>query len=312
VSERHFIAGAAIIVERASAEAVAVLRDAGIRSILIKGPAQQQWLSAAGAPRDSVDVDLLLDPAEVDAAGSTLSALGYRHQPEVTPGVENHGDLWAAPGRVPVEIHWALSGTDPATTWSVLSHETEATEVSGTSVEIPNEAARCLIVTIHAAQHGVGSEATITDLERALIVGDRAAWVRAAELARAVAGEAGFAAGLGLVPSGKQLRHDLGLEAVPLTERVALDIAGPVDGAPGFYWLTQQKGVGAKVRFAARKLVPPADFMRFKYPYAREGTARLALAYLHRIVWVARSAIPGFLAWRRARRAARSDGRQSD
>jgi hypothetical protein len=52
--------------------------------------------------------------------------------------------------------------------------------------------------------------------------------------------------------------------------------------------------------------------MRFKYPYAREGNGRLALAYLHRVGWIARSALPGFLAWRRARSVARRSGRQPD
>jgi hypothetical protein len=307
VSDPLYVTGATIIVERASAEAVALLRDAGIRSILIKGPPQQQWLSAAGPPRESVDVDLLVSPSDVEAAGSALAARGYSYQPEVTPGVENHSALWSHGGRIPVEVHWTLSNTDPSRTWLTLERETESVEVAGEAVEIPNEAARCLIVALHASQHGPTMEETLHDLERAVEVAARTSWERAADLAKAVDAESAFVNGLWLVSSGRQLGAALGLEPLPLSERVALDLAPVVEGTAGFYWLAQQRGLGARGRFVARKLVPPADFMRFKYPYARRGTGHLALAYLHRAAWLVRSAPAAFVAWRRLRKTAGQD-----
>jgi hypothetical protein len=89
-----------------------------------------------------------------------------------------------------------------------------------------------------------------------------------------------------------------------------MNLATPVAGEPGFYWLARQPGIRAQARYVARKLAPPADFMRFKYPWARRGAAHLALAYLYRLLWIARWAVPGFLAWRRARAAARSSAQQ--
>ncbi len=59
-------------------------------------------------------------------------------------------------------------------------------------VEIPNEAARCLIVALHAAQHGVGAAQTLHDLERALATAGEDVWVRALELAVAVGAETPF------------------------------------------------------------------------------------------------------------------------
>lgn len=289
--------------EGASAAAVNTLREAGIRSILIKGPLQQVWLSTAGPPRESIDVDLLVDPAEVDAAGAALSALGYRHQPEVTPGVVNHSSLWAMSGQIPVEVHGTLSSADPARTYRVLEQETEAAEVAGTMLEIPNRAARCLIVALHAAQHGPETYEPLYDLERAVTVAGRDDWERAAALAREVHAEVAFVTGLGLVPAGEQLRAALGLEPLALTERLALNLASDAEGAPGFHWLAQQEGAKAKAAFVARKLVPPPDFMRFKYPYARKGPGHLVLAYAYRPFWIARRALPGFLAWRRSRQA---------
>lgn len=312
MSDPRYVAAATLVVERATADAMAALVGAGIRSILIKGPPQQGWLAAAGVPRASVDVDLLVDPTDVAAAGIALSGLGYRREPEVTPGVEHHAELWTAPGRVPVELHRTLWGTDPGCTWPVLAGQTENAQIGSETVEIPAEGARCLIVALHAAHHGAGEEAPPYDLERAVAVAGRDAWKRAADLARALDAEAAFVAGLGLVPAGQRLRVDLGLPTLPYSERLALNAATPVAGAPGFYWLAQQKGMRAKVRFAARKIVPPADFMRFKHPYARKGAAQLLLTYLYRPLWLARWAVPGLRAWRRARLAARRSQRARD
>ena len=94
-----------------------------------------------------------------------------------------------------------------------------------------------------------------------------------------------------------------------LTERLALDLSEPVEGAAGFYWLGRQHGVRAKTQFVARKLVPPADFMRFKYRSAHNGKGGLARAYFYRLLWIAGRALPGFLSWRRSRREARMTDR---
>jgi hypothetical protein len=309
VSDSRLLTAAMLLVERASADAVAALRGAGIRSILLKGPLHQGWLAPARVGRASVDVDLLLDHADVDAAGKALSALGYRREPEVTPGVEHHADRWTTGSRVPIEVHWNLWGTEPARTWRVLEAETESTELLGEMVEIPNEPARCLIAALHAAHHGAGEDAPLNDLQSAISVAPRAVWQRAATLAAEVGVEAEFAVGLGLVPPGERLRADLDLHVPQLTERLALNLSEPVQGAAGFYWLGRQHGVRAKARFVARKLFPPADFMRFKYRFAREGRGRLALAYIYRLLWIAGRTLPGFLSWRRSRREARATRR---
>lgn len=308
---RHVVASM-LIVERASADVVCALRRQRIRSILIKGPLQQQWLEAGGPARASGDVDLLLDPGDIEAAAVVVSGMGYRLQPEVTPGVEHHAGLWSAAGRVPVELHWTLWGTETSSLWSVLSLRTEEAVIAGEVVEIPDEGARCLLIALHAAHHGAGADAPRYDLERAITVAGRSAWELACELAFAVGAERAFVAGLELLPEGVQLRADLGLQSLPLTERLALNIGPRVSGAPGFYWLSRQRGPRAKARFIVRKLVPPADFMRFKYPYARRGPGQLALMYLYRPLWMARWALPALRAWRCARVTAKRSGRPPD
>ena len=301
------VAGASLVVEHASAEAVVKLQRVGIRSIVLKGPPQQEWLAAAGPARASVDVDLLVDPASADAAGRALAALGYRVVPEVTPGVGHHATVWSAPGRVPVEVHYRLWGA-ARDAWPVLERETVTVALAGESVEVPNEAARCVVIALHAAHHGVGGDAAKYDLDRALVVAERTAWVRAAELADAIGAEAAFAGGLELVPAGRRLRRELGLDETALNDALALEIATPTSGAPGYYWFSQQRGARARARFVLRKIFPPADFMRYKHPFARRGTAQLALVYLYRPLWLARWAVPGLLEWRRIRSSARSGG----
>jgi Uncharacterised nucleotidyltransferase len=302
--EPLLVAAVSLVVERASADAVATLKDAGIRAILLKGPPQQEWLAAAGPPRASIDVDLLVEPLNAESAGREFSKLGYRHTPMVTPGVGHHALLWTAPECVPVEVHDALWGVD-GDAWGVFARETEAVMLAGEPVEVPNAATRCLVVALHAAHHGVGDNVTKYDLERALVVAERTSWEQAAALAREIRAEPAFAAGLGLVPSGERLRAELGLAEPTLTERLALDIATPTAGAAGYYWFSQQHGARARARFVLRKLIPPADFMRYKHASASRGRGHLLLVYLYRPFWLARWAIPGLLEWRRIRAGAR-------
>ena len=92
------IEGALLVIEYASAEAVATLRRAGIRSILLEGPLQQRWLADAGTPRASIDVDLLIARADFEAAESAIAANGYstpRTLPS-DPGFD-HARVWTAP-----------------------------------------------------------------------------------------------------------------------------------------------------------------------------------------------------------------------
>jgi len=308
VTDPYLVTGSMLLVEVASAEVVTEFRRAGIRPILIKGPLQQRWLAEAGAARPSVDVDVLVDPADLPTTRRTLTNLGYVIEPEVTPGVEHHAERWASSGHLPVEVHWTLWGTDPARTWPVLARETETSLIADDEVEIPNEAARCLLVSLHAAHHGAAETAPIYDLQRAVAVAPRGAWTRAVALARELGAERAFATGLGLTADAEALRNELGLTEHGLTERLAVNVAPSTPGLPGFYWLSRQQGPRATATYVVRKVFPPSDFMRFKHPWARKGPGHLAVAYLYRFLWLIRWCGPAFVAWRRARNVAQKSG----
>src|SRR6266498_322925 len=64
-------------VDAGAAETVLAFRDAGIRSILLKGPALASWLYDHQAAREYVDIDLLVSPEQLSAGEEILTRLGF-------------------------------------------------------------------------------------------------------------------------------------------------------------------------------------------------------------------------------------------
>jgi glycosyltransferase involved in cell wall biosynthesis len=307
MSRDYRVVAEGLFLERASSDAIKALRQAGVRAVLLKGPLQQWWLEAGGPPRASVDVDLLVSRDQLDRAGAVLGTLGYSLAVMLPdePGRE-HSTAWVAVDRVPVELHWSLVGVDENKVWDVLSSETETAVLMREQIEIPNEAARCAIVALHAAQHGIGQPAIFGDLEKALVITETETWRRASELATALGAWTPFAGALSLTPRGRELLGELGAGPPVLGEREALSLLTPAPTSRGFFFLWRQRGVRAKAVFLLAKLAPPPEFMRLRYPVARSGSVGLTIAYLYRPFWLARWAMPGFRTWRQARRLARA------
>jgi Uncharacterised nucleotidyltransferase len=303
-----------LLVERESRDAIRALKEAGVRPILLKGPLQQAWLEPAGPARASADVDVLVSRDQLDNAGVALRDLGYGPAPALPDNLERkhlpdrveHGyhRAWIAEGRTPVELHWSLGGADEHKVWDVLSKETETADLMGEEVELPNDAARCAIVALHAAQHGIGQPTGFRDLEKALAVAETETWRHAAELAAAMGGWTPFAVALSVTLHGAELLRELGGRSQPLNVRQALSFLTPAPTSLGFYFFSRQRGVRAKVGFALAELAPPPAFMRLSYPLARRGLGGLALAYLYRPLWLARWVLPGLRSFRDAQRLA--------
>lgn len=301
------VAALGLLVERASVETCALLGRAGVRPIVLKGPVQQTWLLPGGAPRASVDVDLLVGRAQLDAAEAAMVEAGFARAVGL-PEEEGraHATVWLAQGRVPVELHWSLVGADEERVWDVLSRQTEFVGVMGEPVEIPNEPARCLIVALHAAQHGMGQGPIFNDLEKALVVADTETWRSALGLAQAIGGWPAFGGALAVTQRGRALLTELGVSPPVLDEREALSLLTPAPTSRGFYFLGREEGILGKLAFVLAKLTPPAQFMRMRYPVARRGRLGLAAAYLYRPFWLLRWALPGLRSWRSARHLART------
>jgi hypothetical protein len=301
-------AGAGLAVEATTAEVAGALRRAGIRTILLKGPSFARWLYGPESTRLSVDVDLLVAPADRAAAEAVLSRLGFSPFPtNVAGGEVKHAYCWERGlDAITVDLHLTLPsvGVSSEDAWRVLSADTERLMVGGIPVEVLSPAARAMHAALHAAQHGPGFSGPLTDLQRALERLPPDVWHEAATLALRLEADSLFAAGLGLLDPGRSVLARLGLSERRTVE-VALRVTTPPDLALGFHRLAATPGLGPKLSFIARKIVPPPAWMRSCVPLAGRGRLGLAAAYIARPIWLLRRARAGFRAWRRAVRAAR-------
>jgi hypothetical protein len=303
-------AAANAAVAATAAEVVTALDDAQIRSILLKGPSLTDWLYDSEHERFSVDVDLLVSPADTGAAEAVLSRLGFTAFPENADARSQprHAHAWnRATSPIGVDLHTNLAGVGVGSVeaWRVLSRMTELQYVGGTRVDVLAPAARVLHVALHAAQHGARWHWGVDDLSRALERVPISVWREAAELAATLEATLPFAAGLALLPKGREVKRRLGLPDATTVE-VALRATTPPDLALGLQRLATIPGLRAKSVFAFRKIFPPAPWMRTWLPLARRGRFGMAAAYGWRPVWLLLRAGPAIRALRRARKQSRA------
>jgi hypothetical protein len=290
-----------------SAEVGGALAAAGVRPILLKGPAIAGLLYRDGAPRPYGDTDLLVPPDRRAAAEAALRDIGFapRLDDADTPGWRQVAHHWRRPGdAADVDLHWTLTGVGapPDALWSALVDRREPMLVAGFRFDVLDASGRAFHVVLHAAQHGIRHPPSLEDLRRALAVLDDATWLRAADLAAQVDAMPAFAAGARLLEPGRSLAARLSLPS-PTTIESQLLASSPPPAAMGFEHLANTAGARARTRMLVRKLVPTRRFMREWSPLARRGVPGLTAAYLGRPLWLLAQAPRGFLAWRRARRA---------
>jgi hypothetical protein len=301
-------AGLGLVVDAATAEAVAAFRAAGIRSILLKGASFDAWLYEPEEPRAYGDVDLLVSGDDVERAGDVLRRLGYRRRAGREPArTVEHAQVWVrSPDDMCVDLHVTLGGADRADVdaWAVLSADTDRILVADTEVDILSEPARALHIALHAAVSEAAAQKPLIDLSRAIARLPPKTWTRAAGLAKQLGAEAAFAAGLRRLPDGEELAGRLGL-----TGADSVDAALLGQSAPYSAWtidrLAKTRGYRAKLDILLPRLFPKPEFMRVWYPVARRGPLGLALAYLRRVAWLVGTTPGALRAWLRARR--RSD-----
>jgi hypothetical protein len=298
-----------IAVDLATATVARRLTQAGVRCILLKGPALAALLHGDGAFRPYVDVDLLVAPADVARAENVLGELGFEQlvdDAQLGGHRRLHAHEWRRAGGPSVDLHRTLPGAraDPATVAAVLATQTRTIAVAGEDVEALAPAGVALQVALHAAHHGPLAPKALDDLERAVERIPLETWNEAAALAERIDATPALAAGLRLEPAG-----------AAIADRLSLPYGGPVDvalradGAPplavGIDWLLQTPGPRAKLALVTRTALPPPGALRLWRPLARRGAPGLAAAYLSHPFWLARHAVPSVLAVRRARKSSR-------
>jgi hypothetical protein len=292
-------------VDALAADTAAAFQEAGVPSVLLKGKTLADWLYGPDEMRTYGDADLLVPPSDWLQAQQILLELGF--EPELDrlahPRMESPTSYPFHRGEDHVDLHCTLWGIEatPEQTWETLSRETEPKQVGGRPLLVLAPAARAMHVALHAAQHGALNTKMTTDLERAIDQLPLDLWRAAASIATQLDATPAFATGLRMVPAGRVLASRMGLDGVRSVP-AELKLSGtPL--AQGFEHLASTSGLRTKLALIARELAPTPAFMRWWSPVARRGRAGLAAAYMWRAIWFARHAVPGYTAWRRARRA---------
>ena len=294
-------------------EVVRELERDGVRALLLKGPSIAVWLYDRGESRPYVDADLLVDPAQLEAAAAVLTRLGFERSADETVAesfAEPHAVTWRRPrDRAAVDLHWRLPGVsaDPRGAWQTLSSQAEPIRVANEELEALPESARALHLALHAIQNGREVDQSMSDLARGLERLDDGIWRSAARLAEDLDAVMAFSAGLRLTAEGAALADRLSLPS-RLSERWILWGQTPPPGALRLQELVSAPGVSGKARFLAATLIPPPSYIRGLYPEARNGTGALLLAYLRRSLAGIRSVPSAIRALRRARRESGDSG----
>jgi hypothetical protein len=297
-----------LVQDAATAEVVTALEARGIRAILIKGAAIAERLYDNQLDRPYRDGDLLVEFARYDEAEQTIEGLGFtdplRSMSWAQPG---HAHTWSR-GRATIDLHHRLGlSNNSRETWNALSTGALRQTIGGREIEVPGNAALALIITAHAVQHGaVGT--VLGDLRRAVERFSVEEWRDAAARAQRLGMAEIVGAGLREVPHGHSLATELALPT-RTTPDINRRLAGPVTGAPSLtsslFDLTKTESVGGFLRVLARKIVPPPDFMRYRWPPARRSRTALVLSYFLRPLQLAPHLPAAVRQWRAARRAAR-------
>jgi hypothetical protein len=290
----------------ATAEVVKAFAARAIPCVLLRGPALVQSVGS----RTYGDVDLLVSPAQLEAAEAVLERLGFKpatRSSDFPLRGEPHAHEWLrrADGAA-IDLHRTVSGlsADAEEVWSALSRHAEPLDVAGVQVLCPGPEAQALLVALHAAHHGPNIARPIADLRAALDRLPQRCWPQAAALAERLSASPAFAAGLRLDVGGAALARELGLPD-DMPAHVALRATGAPPPALGLLGLAEARGLRAKARLVLRGLAPSPAALRLGRGLARRGRLGLLAAYSTHPFWLLRYMGPSVVAVRRVRREAR-------
>jgi hypothetical protein len=301
------------VLDRAAIAALTALESAGVDAMVLKGPALARRLYADGEIRGYSDVDLLVPRRCLASAREVLAQVGYSSAGEVfgiddVAGIQ-HSEIWSRPGEgsgpVMIDLHWRLDGCEAPDdlVWDALVAGRGSIELRGEEAAVLGDDGLALHVALHAAQHGPEDVQAIGDLARAVERWPQDLWRRAAQLAERLHGVPAFAAGLRLIPDGARLAGELGLPPTPeLDWKIHTREARP-RGTFHVGAFAEARGLRQRANVLRRSLFPTRRWIRWEFPWAAQGRARLVLAYACHILraplWAARAG--RYLA--RARRA---------
>lgn len=153
-----------------------VLSDAGIASMVIKGPALAVQTAGDPAARGAGDIDLLVDPHQVEAAHRLLLASGWSLRPgyDVRPGTWAWRHVMGAfnaltydgPGSA-VDLHWRLDPTlDALPTFAQAWDRRVRVDLGGVTVDTLGHADLLAHTSLHAAKDSWRWMRSLVDVHR--------------------------------------------------------------------------------------------------------------------------------------------------
>lgn len=285
------------------AEVRGALSAVGVFPVLLKGRAFAELLYPDPVARAYEDIDLLIDPTRLEAAGDVLKRLGFSQPTEDTPAAQTdlsvgtrigalgdtYGQTWIRDDDgIVVDLHDGLPqvAADKGKVWRLINDHLDVMEVGGTPAQVLDRPASALLVALHAGHHGPAGGRPLADLEQAVSVFDIDCWREAADLARELGADAPFGAGLGLTSEGRSIAQQLGISSEP-SSGLSLKWSGAPWGVAFMHALGEQPGLKAKVSLFARVVWPTPASMRRSSRLARRGAGGLATAYLLRTLRLA-------------------------
>ena len=298
-------AGVGLALEALAAEVTTELERSGIENVVLKGPSVIRWLYPTATDRYSVDVDLLVAPADLERAEATLAVLGF--EPLEPRRDDKHARSWMRRGEpLPVDLHRSIVGVgvDDEKAWAVLSGLTDRLEVRGAALSVLQPHGRALHLALHAAQETPDKRQALRDLGRGLELLELETWRQARDLASRLDALPALGAGLRLLPEGETVARELQLPTRVTTE-IALRATGAPDLSLGMNRLLEMNGVTSRARYAASRAFPSPAAMRAWSPLARRGRVGLAASYAWRLPWLAARLVPALRAIRAARGASK-------
>lgn len=295
----------ALALEAATAEVCGAFARAGVRTILLKGLSLRRWLYEPTETRDSCDIDLLVAPRDVAAAGEVLRHHGFEREPfdSLAGDRPTHASDWGrSSDGARIDLHHQLAPllTHPDRAWQVLASATTTMTIAGSHITVLDEPARALSVALHALVNGPHSVRPLEDLRRVIRVLSPEQWRAVARLATRLDATSSLGAALRMLPEGTQVAAALDLP-VQTSLQDQLRAVGAPREALILNWVSAQS-IPDRLRFLRGKLLPSTAFLRAWSAAAGRPDAALRSAYLHRLASMLRHLPPAVRALRQARR----------
>lgn len=267
--------------------AVGSLRAAGVRAILLKGTSHARWLyDPAEGTRSSIDIDLLVAPADRARAEGVLAAMGMQpHRPSPThPKLpeDHHAEFWfpTRPGQFSIDLHTRFHYVkDGDRLWDAVTAAPDVLLLGGHEIETPGEPMRALLAMLHVLRSASAQPRTVDDARRVVARLHRDSWPGVRALASQLDVLEALDVALRATEGGDAVADALALPRPDARWR----LRGHRDFTESDLRMLDAVERGGVATLLRDELFPAPERMRTYYPRSRRGRPGLALAYAARL-----------------------------